>query len=148
MTKCDYCGGKWVSEEEDVTIGEFTRNVVSDRLKSLDKIWIRLGYSGKHICFECLFKVEQIDNKIKMRKEFAIMLDRCGCSRASLSFTAREAIHATLETGTKIEKIVPSCTPSRCFPTLYHFLYPNGGFTGVSDMCKRSLKKHVIVNNV
>lgn len=56
----------------------------------------------------------------KMRIEFAIILDRCGCSRASGR---------------------GQCTPSRCFPTIYKLLYPKGGFNGKSDMARRRRKK-------
>jgi len=56
----------------------------------------------------------------KMRGEFAMMIDRCGCSRASVR---------------------GKCTPSKCFPTLYNSLYPKGGFNGKSNMARMRKKE-------
>jgi len=56
-------------------------------------------------------------NKKKARIEFGVLIDRCNCSQASLE---------------------GECFPSKCFPTLYSFLYPKGGFNGVSDAARRS----------
>jgi hypothetical protein len=78
-----------------------------------------------------------------MRKEFVIILDRCGCSRASLSITPKEAREWMGEGLVNYDAThVPHCTPSRCFPNLYKFLYPKGGFHGESYMAKQERKLH------
>jgi hypothetical protein len=77
-----------------------------------------------------------MNERTKMRKEFSILIDRCGCSRASLRISQKEIDEAPeVFKGTKPTE--PHCTPKRCFPTLYSFLYPKGGFSKVSYMVTR-----------
>jgi len=75
----------------------------------------------------------------KMRREFRILIDRCSCSRASLIITPEEA-KLMSEIGISVSSHVPNCTPEKCFPNLYKFLYPNGGFNQKSDLAKRKRK--------
>jgi len=78
-------------------------------------------------------------DKEKMRREFAILIDRCGCSRASLLITEEKAKKWTKEGLGKFKSHIPHCTPKKCFPTLYKLLYPNGGFNKISGMVRLSL---------
>lgn len=70
-------------------------------------------------------------NLRKARKEFAMLIDRCGCSRASIHISKEESEEAKKE-GIMIEPKEPFCTPKRCYPELYSLLYPRGGFSTVS----------------
>lgn len=76
----------------------------------------------------------------KLRREFAFLVNRCGCSRASLHITEEEAEKWSKEMG-KIRPHTPHCTPKKCFPTLYSLLYPKGGFRVVSYMINNFRKK-------
>lgn len=70
----------------------------------------------------------------KLQREFKMLIERCGCSRASLEITPEEAKKMNDEKlggYTKIEPVEPHCTPKKCFPTLYALLYPYGGFSQV-----------------
>ena len=84
-------------------------------------------------------------NNDKIRREFSILIDRCGCSRAHLSFTQSEAddYNETMEYTKKdllyLKPYPPSCTPYRCFPELMKLLYPKGGFRKKSNMYHNSL---------
>ena len=56
-------------------------------------------------------------NVRKARKEFAFMIDRCGCSQAHM---------------------YGRCHPSRCFPALYEGLYSGGGFHRISSVARKT----------
>jgi len=79
--------------------------------------------------------------KLKMRKEFRILIDRCGCSKACIMITPKEAEELKKE-GISVSVQIPDCKPSKCFPSLYKFLYPKGGFAGKSDSAKRKRKEY------
>jgi len=76
----------------------------------------------------------------KQRWEFRCLIDRCGCSKAHLSFTKKEADEYNEMNGTKpgyalyLKPHGPLCTPHKCFPNLMKLLYPNGGFNKKSNM--------------
>jgi hypothetical protein len=85
-----------------------------------------------------------IEVKKEMVREFEMLIDRCGCSRASITITPEEAKRMTEEFTEKgkypqykIDPVKASCTPERCFPELVKFLYPN-------NTCK--VKSHLIKN--
>lgn len=77
----------------------------------------------------------------KLRKEFEILINRCGCSRASLHITEKDAKEMSETFETKVRPCVPHCTPKKCFPTLYNLLYPKGGFHVVSYMVENFRKR-------
>lgn len=77
----------------------------------------------------------------KARREFRIMIDRCGCSRASIRLTQEEIDKVNTDGSIRVEPVEPSCTPSRCFPELYQILYPKGGFSGKSNALKVALAR-------
>ena len=77
----------------------------------------------------------------KIRKEFEILINRCGCSRASLHITKEEAKEMTETFETEVRPCIPHCTPKKCFPTLYNLLYPKGGFHVVSYMVENFRKR-------
>lgn len=72
----------------------------------------------------------------KLRFEFRFLIDRCECSRAGTFLAPKEA----QKFGVKPSP--PSCTPSKCFPTLYKILYPKGGLSIISNSCKNSLIRY------
>lgn len=67
-----------------------------------------------------------MDEKKLMWKEFCMLVDRCGCSRASLRLTQDEIDRINTDGSINITPVEPSCTPERCFPTLYKYLHPKG----------------------
>ena len=82
----------------------------------------------------------------KLRREFAFLVNRCGCSRASLHITKEEAKEMTKEfyeggKHGKVEACTPHCTPKKCFPNIYKLLYPKGGFHVVSYLIENFRKK-------
>lgn len=60
-------------------------------------------------------------NKNQLRKEFRILIDRCGCSQSGSKWI---------------------CNPIKCFPKLIRFLYPNGGFNLKSYMVEKKNLHH------
>jgi len=76
----------------------------------------------------------------KARREFAMLIDRCACSRAAIRITEEEAKDLSKE-GIKTPPTEPSCTPKRCYPELYNLLYPKGGFRQKSYLLRRKGKK-------
>lgn len=77
----------------------------------------------------------------QMRKEFEMLIERCGCSRANLRID-KEEIKENPKIFKGIKPVEPSCTPKKCFPTLYNFLYPKGGFSKVSYMVQNERKRN------
>lgn len=59
----------------------------------------------------------------KMRQEFTILVERCGCSQAYDG----------------------KCHPKRCFPQLYQLLYPKRGFSMRSHLVKRYIVRMEIL---
>lgn len=89
-----------------------------------------------------------------MRIEFKYLINACGCSRASLLITLEEAKKMTeefTENGKypqyKINPVTPTCTPAKCFPTLYKLLYPKGGLNKVSHLINRRKNNVAIQRN-
>jgi len=80
-------------------------------------------------------------NSEKARREFSIMIDRCGCSRAGIYITEEEI----KESGLPMEVQAPRCTPHLCFPELMNLLYPNGGFNKKSNMFHQTMHKFTLV---
>jgi len=74
----------------------------------------------------------------KARREFKSLIDRCGCSRASLHITKEEVNKINIY---GIKPVEPHCTPKRCFPILYNLLYPKGGFNHVSYLVQNFRKR-------
>lgn len=78
--------------------------------------------------------------KMRMWTEFKIMIDRCGCSRASLRLTQKEIDKVNTDGSINIKPVEPSCTPEKCFPTLYNYLHPKGAKKPQSYMVKKVRK--------
>lgn len=76
----------------------------------------------------------------KARKEFSMLIERCGCSRAGLTITEKDVEEAK-KAGIDLQVKEPSCTPKRCYPALYKLLYPKGGFYVVSQLIKKKKKR-------
>ena len=96
---------------------------------------------GDRFTLEDLTKIEDCRGKmslnmelLKMRREFQLLVNRCGCSRAGISITKEDAEMMKERGMGDIKEHVPHCTPKECFPTLYTFLYPRGGFYTVSHL--------------
>jgi hypothetical protein len=81
------------------------------------------------------------DKQLKaMRWEFKFLIDRCACSRASMTLTPEEAKQWEKEGLGKFKPIKASCTPTKCFSTISKLLYPNGGLNKVSYLIKNNKK--------
>lgn len=95
----------------------------------------------KRSYYVCLLSEYNIDLK-QARREFRILVDRCGCSKAGISITPTEAGQMSERFETKIEPHIPDCTPTKCFPYLTKLLYPKGGCCLKSNMSKAKKKKY------
>ena len=85
-------------------------------------------------------------NLRKARLEFCMLVDRCGCSRASLRITPEEAKKMNrifTENGKypqyTVEPVEPSCTPEKCYPELYKLLFPKGDCPAKSHLLAKKL---------
>lgn len=83
----------------------------------------------------CQGDLEHCQRQVELRRELRTLIDRCGCSRASIRLTKEEIESANLKG--YITPCEPSCTPNRCFPTLIKLLYPYAGFNKKSSILRK-----------
>jgi DNA-directed RNA polymerase subunit RPC12/RpoP len=92
---------------------------------------------------KCTTRQEKLSTRCDMMKkklmwkEFCLLIQYCGCSRASLRVSEEEAKDWTKRGLGHFDAVEPRCTPEKCFPNLYKHLRPKGARKPQSYMMKK-----------